>query len=378
MAKNSTIIFGVTTGVEIEVENIVVGHSPMSVALLWNTTHDASCESDGIMHSSSGISISPNSPLSAIISTEFIRRGVIGGEYVSGIMDTSSGEHTFAVKQLVDFLRNNGETPESYRAGIHVHVSFSHPTLAMLKSIMKLWGYAEDIFYYIGGMGYTHRGVLNDFTYCHPVYEFPLVIPHYGEYVKLIDTDDLLDSDTISTFWERYGDVSQVGKSRYFPVRYHGINLSPVLSKGTVEFRVFNKSLTTLYIVAAINFCSAFVNLAVAGAMDKRRLSSSPFFSQVNSVYSNNSKSNVIERAKELGSLMIEYDFLNPKDLDTILTIISRTPEIKAEKEYVISHLRSIPAHWVKGETGYSPKKVNKNMCVTPNFTDIHTLRGER
>ena len=124
MARNKIIE---SIGIEFEVEDIPQRiELPRNVYEYFNKDHDASCESDGYFKNGMFFNI----PLK-----RDFQRDLLGTELVSRILDSSEEENIRRpIYDLVNFLSENGESSESFRAGIHVHVNMGGYNLNILKN----------------------------------------------------------------------------------------------------------------------------------------------------------------------------------------------------------------------------------------------------
>lgn len=354
-------------GMELEVEDIVP-RLPDSLQRYYQGTHDASCETSGA-RLGCGLLIKgrpKNIPFP-------YQNTVVGGEIVSGILDTSDPSYIGILKMLTDFLISSGESEESYRAGVHFHICFSSPNLRMLKATIRLWVHLEDIFYHLGGMGYKFRGVENDSIYCRPLTGTgPIVVPTPHGWAQVFNTKDLLDSKTLTEFWERLGDTQNTRRrgERYFPCRYHGFNLCPNLDRGTIEFRVFNKTLNPYFLYSCMELCKAFARFCLGNSYENFKTHG---LLEVNSIFDNRNLS-AMEATLERFARIVELDREVLRNLNIIL---ERTPHIELPQNLYTSHLRNVRMHWEEG-TSYVPQTVRKGDIKSPHFVDRHILDGER
>ncbi len=288
---------------------------------------------------------------------------ISGVEFVSQVLDSTNMD---AIKKpvysLVNWLSEKGESLESFRAGIHVHVNLGGYNLYILRNLMKLSAKYEALFYYLGSMGYEFRGVRNDCTYCRPVTLYgPSCILIGRKNIQIMNMKDLLESNSTEEFFFRYGGLTEENPPRkYTPIRYGWITLYNLLTeKRTVEFRVFNKSLNPEYILAMVTICKAFCS---------RSMSSIPVTYQENSIYTTPK-----EKIEELFDKMAEEFLLDSKTVTIGKYIISRCPEIKLEPKYYYSHLKNPDFNY---NVPYNYKEIEEKV-YSPNYVDIHVLRGE-
>jgi hypothetical protein len=228
-------------------------------------------------------------------------------------------------------------------------------------------------------MGYEFRGIQNDSIYCRPITKVgPVCIPYNGKNAQVFNLPDLLESKTMMEFWYRYGDISH-HSDKYSPVRYHWLNLFPCCPnsstcRGTVEFRIFNKTLNPYFIYSTLMFCKYILLFALSSSYSK--LKNQQLLTE-NSVYNDYTTDDIVR-------LLI--DFINRADFDidssivnNLLTIINRTPIPNLSDDYVFSHImysrHDVNRYWADG--GYTPPIILDSIRK-PNYVDIHVLRGER
>jgi hypothetical protein len=274
---------------------------------------------------------------------------------------------------LTVFLRKIGEPLTSERSGIHFHVSVPY-NLRILKSIVRLGANLEDFYFYLGGFGYEHRGNKNNHIYCRPITQYGPTVVKYSstEGHQVFNIKDLLDAKDVKEFWWRYYATARDGGragDHYSPVRYHWLNLLSLIQKGSLEFRVFNKTLNVDYIMAALEVCTKFVDLAMVSSYDT--LKTGDFLSK-NSIYLDRSKEEIVNTF----NIFADRTNLSEKTYSIVQKIIKQTPHINIDKEYCFTHKQGYDSPF-KG-SDYHPELISLKSVKTPNFVDIHVLRGER
>lgn len=350
-------------GLEIETENIQRGNLPPGLSELWNEVHDASIESDAKAYKIGSSSITLLDPNNVLRSSPRI---VIGSEFVSQILDANNSLHWNSVDRLVSWLYSKGEPEESFRSGIHVHVAMAY-NLRVLKSLSYLARHLEQVFYYVGGMGYQFRGVLNDFIYCRPLTGVGPTVSSDGDghVMQCFDINNMIKAEDVDHFWDAYGGINPLSPpDKYYPVRYNWFTLFPLLSKGTVEFRVFNKTLNPLYIRSIVQLCRAFCSFTISTNPDD--LQSFP----EKSIYSRHSKDSVLDDFNKFA----DYAGIDATSRHTLNLIIQRTPDIVAEPKLVFSHLNN--GRSLRFRYRHMPYLDRDDVCK-PNYVDLHVLRGE-
>ncbi len=284
---------------------------------------------------------------------------IVGVEIVSTPLNIFNYENIQKnLNELVRVLIKNGEKEKSYRAGIHIHIDFTEFELQHIKNALALGLMLEPVFYLFGSFGYRNRGIFNDFTYCRSLHN-PPVVNFNGEYVSVYEPEKLLGARTIPGFFKYMG-INIHDSPRYHPARYFWLNLYSSVLHGTLEFRVFNKTFNTSFIIAAIELCRRFVEACVR----EDRI----VVKQYNSIY-NTTKFETIQLFKQMNS---EYLFIPDEYSEIILKVMKISPQIIARKEAIKTHLRRYDL--VYPQT-YRPPVISN--VRDPRFVDIHVLRGE-
>jgi len=205
-----------------------------------------------------------------IPSDSFSERNIIGGEFISPIIDISTNEWVKDLIYLISSLKFMGERPKTKRGSIHIHVNFPAyllPADLTYKALINSWilaGYLEASFFRLGSMGYSHRGENMEFIYYRPITNNgpQIILDHAGNYRPLLEYNHVLRSKNISEFSIRCGYLNYT-ETRYHPSRYMWINYYPIFrntSSPNLEFRLFNKSLNWKYIYAIAHLCTHFVS----------------------------------------------------------------------------------------------------------------------
>ena len=366
--SNKMIVNGETIGLEFECDNLTADeivqfrrNNPD-----WKTTRDASVESD-VTDFGGVVNIKQEKNNRYLPDQE---RKVIGTEILSPVLDST--KCFYDILNLTSYLEDLGESPESERSSIHFHISLSSPSLKVLKTIIRLGRHFEVMFFYLGGMGYKFRGLTNDSIYCRPITLFgPSCIPYNGNYAQCFNIHDLIKiPEDIEKFWEIYGD-SFAHRDKYSPVRYTWLNLLPMFTysetyKGTLEFRIFNKSLNPFFIYTAMYICKKFSQLALSmGYSDFKNMD----MLNTLSIYENGKGMalDLLNKFHELADIS--------EVIDTAQKIIKATPDIDLPNNYVFTHKQVGNYYW--RESTYTPKIIPAKEIKKPIYVDIHVLRGE-
>jgi len=365
----------VTCGIEIETDALTKEHLQyfQDRKVIWRYQHDASCETDK-NRIDLGIIIGKDEEIPLARKNNII----VGAELVSDIFNSDDDDFFQDISSICRKLEYLGEPRESERSGIHYHISLPDSGLRVLKSLLRVGRYFEPLFFYAGGMGYKFRGESNDSIYCRPITKDgpPYVPVGNGEYfAPCFKISDLLKTTNTEDFWMKFGDIHR-HDFRYNPTRYMWLNLYPLYpgemyKGGTVEFRIFNKTLNPFFIYATFFLCRKFVELALtAGFKDLKELN----LLKENSIY-NSSKNSALD----LLDTFTEITGLDEKFYNIITRMIKITPEISLKEGPVLTHLLSKLRRNYWGDNPYrnEVKLINKRDCRKPQYVDIHVLRGE-
>lgn len=347
-----------TFGIEFEVERIFPRTLPLDLQKYFREDHDASVESP--VYSSRRISTDLNVYFNEE-TEDSAGRQIIGTEYVSNILNIGEPDDLDSIKKLCEFCFEKGEPEEGNRSGIHFHISMAINSLITQK-LTSLSGFSEQIFYYVGGMGYKFRGIENDFTYCRSLFN-PAICHNSGNPFYCFDFNNVVKGANQNTrlFFDGFGYNPENPPRKYHPARYSWLTFYNLLtSKNTVELRVLNKSLNPNYIISALKLFQKFLSAGF-----KEKLPDLPF----NSIYDPHSKEKVLNDFYYLAEL-IELD---DKTSATIEKIITRTPDIKAERKLVYTHLRE-GNYSNPNFNFFSPVFVERNKVKSPNYIDSHVL----
>ena len=367
-----------SVGIEIEIEDIRADNLKGLSNLRFRIHRDASCESDG--YTIKGIKINVEDSDKKLLNLFPVNRNTYGCELVTaGTLDTSTLEYLYELKRLTNLLISNGESVKSYRAGFHVHINLPY-NLSILKSTLRLARHLEQVLYLLGGMGYDYRGFKNNSAYCRPITKFGPVCVKTGwrSFSQVFTIAELLKTKSTSEFKIKYGNINRLRGSHYIPIRYHGINLLPLFTQGSLEFRMFNKSLNPYYIMAIIEFCKSFseyvVHTSFKSLKEENLLKENSIFDikgEVDREYIIDTFSHFIEIS----------NFENREIIDTLYEILrnSSVDSLVTPNKYFYTHLmfhrqggRS-PIHWEERE--YEPKVILEKEISVPEFEDIHVLR---
>lgn len=350
---------GWTVGIEFETENIPPSNTMIPQALGFSPTHDSSIESP--MFFIGGI---------RTVGTQFLRsispssNGVSGVELVSVPFNLETESPVQNIFKLTKWLTEQGETPQSDRAGIHLHIGVGRDVgINLLQTILK-WGmYAEGLFFRIGGNGYAFRGIKNASAFCRPITKNgPPAVPIRDAYYKCYDVDQLLTTKSAEDFWLGYGNTNVSSPPRYVPQRYSWLNFYSIPAHSTIEFRIFNKTLNPLYIMSEIELVHK-LTVACLGNIQPPDTNGS--------VYDNESDECLIHKLHVLGRIIN----LSDKSLRILENIIRLTPPVRLDPSPIVTHLietQRVSNPW--DGVRFSPVAV-KDPMRAPVVT-IHNIRS--
>lgn len=364
-----------SSGLEIEVEDVLPEalKKVTTETFNFNLTHDASCERNEQFLGKYPVSNVPKR------FQPYLKRERVGFEIVTSIIDTDNEKEFLKdLTKITDALSSAGESQHSFRAGIHCHINMAVNT-RILKKLAELGSHLEQVFFLLGGMGYEYRGSKNDSTYCRPITKFgPPCVKYKSSFAQVFNTNDLYKAQNSTEFGERYGDIFIQGGKHYFPVRYTWLNLSRLFFErlGSLEFRIFNKSLNPEKIVAVMEFCRLFSQAAILESIKPTKKW------EENSIYDIKTRDNILDTF----SSFIEDTGLaiGEKNLDILKVILKQTPleSIILPQKYIYSHLMYLTRgdatsnHWEKSK--YKPETIPSNKISVPKFVDIHVLEEGR
>lgn len=356
-----------TVGIEFECEKISSGNLAKVLGGNFRLTHDASIETDASLRANGMFIFS--TPNSSFIPTS--NKVTMGTEIITVPFDTESKDLLSELKMLTSQLVQLGEPEKSLRAGIHIHINMSY-NLNILKRILELGMYLEDVFFLLATQGYVFRGMkVNESAYCRPITSFgPQCVSTRHGTSQVFNAEDLLASTSTEDFWRRYGDtnVESAPQQRYTPQRYTWLNFYSLLAHGTVEFRTFNKTLSPFKIMAEVEFCQRFCEYAIRTGFSEQveRL-------PIHSVYDNRTREDIIETFEEF----CKNISLSETSHKILLNILYNSPLVNLPQSYIWTHLERVRHGWWL-EDSYKPRKISIDEVHEAQVIDIHTLRGER
>lgn len=374
-------------GIELEVEDIPQDSLPRGN--MWNITHDASTERNRLVRMK--INNSYNLVYNNAITREASRNVLLGGELVSkNNLTYGEGQKEYLEKELdrtIAALIEAGESPYSYRGSTHFHVNFpiwdldSDDGLHILRRAAILGANLEELFFHIGGMGYKYRGVIiNNSAYCRPITgKGPqVVLCNNGgrvENVQVFILDDLLKARNMTEWWKRVGNTPREPGSvnRYHPARYTWLNLYSPILRGTLEFRVFNKSLSRMLITSALKLCQEFTYAVYSNNLTNYDL-------EENSIYDSTGNEQSHKLLNDFLSNLKKVVYLDNTSVKLLHLLIEKSTLLGSEfgNQYVFTHLRRYDRNsgniiYSRREGSYCPPAIEERV-LDSSFVDIHNL----
>ena len=351
-----------TAGLELEFCNLKAKNLSGTIGRFFTFTHDASVETQGVPNYK-GIPIHLSNNLRGKFSSTTIGREIISTQPLE---INSSFE---IINTLTSWLKEQGVNSKSDRAGIHIHVTCS-PNFSILREIFNYGLYLEAPLFYFGSMGYEFRGVKNSCSYSFPLSR-PPIIKNNGYNRKLYDEDDIFKAKTYSQITERMGDIARVA-TRYSPARYAYLNYFSTILRGSLEFRIFNLTLSPFAIDLALRLSGHITKAILKRSYDE------PFIRLESNPITNTSKEDSIEIMR---NFLIETGF---DDIDNVLLIMEKSPEIFVNPNPVYTHLHYHPTRGnICPELYYNDYrplalKINSSEILKPTTNQSHNTLFER
>jgi len=347
---------GETAGLEVEFCNASPYTLDKEVGKFFQFTRDASIETNSVPNYL-GIPINAPSKLSSAFG-----KGTMGKEIISRIpLEVDSSFDIISL--LTSWLKEQGINSKSNRAGIHIHITCS-PNFSILRESFNYGLYLEAPLFYFGAMGYEFRGTHNNCSYSFPLSR-PPIIRYREANVSLYNEDDVFNSTSYNEITTRLGDLARFN-TRYAPARYAYLNYFSTLLRGSLEFRIFNLTLSPFAIDLALRLSSHITKCILKNSYNDtfKRLESNPITST--------SKKNSI---KIMENFLIETGF---RDVDKVLLIMDSSPDIFINPNPVFSHLLFHPS---RGNicpdlfygVNYQPKRIDGDI-IKPVTTQSHNL----
>ena len=203
-----------------------------------------------------------------------IPRANIGGELISPICSFENiGKLVKDLNHIMLLMKEQHEYISDL-ASVHVHIyAGQYPPLTFFRNFLMLARAIEaPVFRLSVGESPEHRGVTNDdYLYCRPITgDGPQYVrdSDTGQWSKAFDIDKMLDKAKTSSDMLRAWCRADHQPNKWVPGRYYWTHFVSLYRQGTLEFRQFNQTLKTRYIMAWVDLSRAIVKKAWQGGCD--------------------------------------------------------------------------------------------------------------
>jgi hypothetical protein len=350
---------GETFGIEIEYCDVVLQPFPPSIKKYFTLTHDASVETNNVLNLK-GIPVNARGELQ-----RYFRSSTMGKEIISRV-PLEIDDSFEIINSLTSFLKESGVSSKNDRAGIHIHITCS-PNYSIIREIFNVGLNLEAALYYFGCMGNSFRGTKNNCSYCFPLSRPPIIRNN----LYLYSIEDVFNAKTYNQIIERAGDLYHLNNSRYAPPRYAYLNYYSLLLRGSLEFRVFNLTLSPFVIDLTLKLCSHITKEIIRRSFDSKFKMLPP----------NPITSTTKEEAIDSMELFLEQTGFD--DIDSVLLLMEKSSDIIINPNPVFTHLMYHPSRGnicpsMYRTGGYKPPKVkNPNDVIVPVTAQSHNTRFE-
>lgn len=256
-----------SAGIEIEFAGISMSLLKKKIPRGWKLERDGSLTREVPTIAGREVSLE----LQSLSRYTNVQRTTIGGELVSPIL---SFEHTRRltkdVEYILDILKQESERVSDL-ASIHIHIyAGKYPPLEFLRNyIMLVRAIEAPVFRLSVGESKEHRGVTNDdYLYCRPITgDGPQFVQdsETGMWMKAFDLDKMLKYAKTANDMIRAWCRSDYQPNKWVPGRYYWTHFVSLYRQGTLEFRQFNQTMHTKYILAWLDLSRAIVKKAWSG-----------------------------------------------------------------------------------------------------------------
>ena len=259
-----------SVGIEIEFANTPMSKIKGKIPRGWKIERDGSLTRDVHILGDREISLELNS----LRRFTNIPSGRIGGELVSPILSFEKVQKLVTDLNYIIDLLNKVSEQVSDLASIHVHIyAGKYPPLTFFCNYIRLIRAIEaPVFRLSVGESVEHRGNTNDdYLYCRPVTgDGPQFVrdSNTGVWTKAFDLDKLLENAKTVNDMIRGWCRSDYQPNKWVPGRYYWTHFVSMYRQGTLEFRQFNQTMHTKYILAWLDLSRAIVKKAWAGGCD--------------------------------------------------------------------------------------------------------------
>lgn len=186
---------------------------------------------------------------------------------------TSPYEYEEMRRHAERFAKFFGHLPTTPRASIHVHVDVIDKPWTYVRNLCHWFIALEAPLYRLSALGEEHRGqqmyngAPQDHLYARPLTNSIGIRPSPRRVHRpLVDYEALITAKTASEFVRAWGRLDKYWGTlpRYCPHRQHGLNIVPLQTLHTVEWRLFNGRYR--YMPQVIDIVHAMHRLAERGA----------------------------------------------------------------------------------------------------------------
>lgn len=291
-----------------------------------------------------------------------------GYELISIPMDIRTTELT--LWSLLPKLESQGDFI-SERCATHIHIGMAK-NLGMIKNMLKLGLWADELFYSLSGMGEGRfRGYSNNAIFSRPLINGPYFY-YRGNYYQSLNWKKALEAHNFYEFFACYGIDTNGEAVKYHPARYFSINLYSLLLHNTVEFRHFNQSFSPSVLIAITKLCQLFVEIGIKA--NESLLSKL----EPGDVFQTQNTSHYIEKLHKLLYLggICSCDYIpDNEDVEELETVICSYQGIGIKNVAVLSHIN--PDNIVVSQQAIEDGNLSKaNIKPIPDgHVDIHNIK---
>jgi hypothetical protein len=302
----------------------------MKFNVFFNCEHDGSCESPDVLAGSNKHVRTSSKNLVPTLTNQF-GISTVGGELVSQIISPNDCKEWYdAIYKLTEILQSYGESEDSLRDSLHVHVNLGNSFgVNELVNLVKMCLSVESLLFHLGGLGKINRGFDNDFIFQRPLY-YPPVVRSNSSYFLAYEMSKVLNATSKKEFFEAFGncDYHLRNSNKYITPRYTCVNFTSLYRFQSLEFRTANKSLNPSYVIAWVEFCRAIVYEAIYGGLSKEIFQKERLFSD-----------NYETTIEEFSQILDNFTLLKPSIKNVLYDIFEGTPVPTFENMFVKCHL---------------------------------------
>lgn len=291
-------------------------------------------------------------------------RETSGYELISIPMDKDVMD--ISVRHILPRLEASGDFL-SNRCATHIHIGMGK-SLFMLRNLLALGLWVDELLFSISGMGDSFRGRSNNAIYARPLINGPY-FRSGGRFYQTLNWKKALDARNLSQFFSCYG-IRLTGElPKYHPARYFSTNLYSVLLHETIEFRHFNQTFNAPLVIATASLCQMIAEIGIKGKFEVlRKLEpGNPFIAQPPSYYIDK-----LDKLMKLGEFFgCEYS-PDRQQLKLLSEVISNYEGIGIEDIEVLTHIKDVNISEETIEDGQLQK--SKSVPIPDGHIDIHNI----